>query len=147
MVPTGRTSSINSSGISGTRMTTIIQKVWVSNPVGCNNSSNNNNSSSSNNPCNRGKQFKTTIPAAWVSILSTTPCINNNCSSSNRCRCSLNYSNNNICCSNPRIGIMSWRLSPFSRVLDHHNRHFLGHRHVVIRFGQSQHVSLIVAAV
>jgi hypothetical protein len=32
-------------------------------------------------------------------------------------------------------------------VLVHHNRHFPGRRHVVIRSGQSRHVSLIVAAV
>ncbi len=143
MVPTGRTSSISSSGISGTRMTTIIRKVWVSNPAGCSSSNN------TNSPCSRGKQCKITIPAAWVSILSTTTCINNNnnCSSNNSSRCSHNKCSSNICCSRRRTGITSWRRSPFSRVLDHHNRHFPGRRHVVIRSGQSRHVSLIVAAV
>ena len=145
MVPTGRTSSISSSGISGTRMTTIIRRVWVSNPVGCNSSSSNNNNNS--NPCSRGKPCRITIPAAWVSILSTTTCINNNNCSSSRCRCSHNKCSSNICCSRRHTGIMSWRLSPSSPVLDHHNRHFPGHHHVVIQFDQSRHASLIVAAV
>lgn len=139
MVPTGRTSS--SSGISGTRMITIIPRVWVSNPAGCN--------SNSSKQCSRDRLYKTTIRAAWALILSTITCISNNNNNNYSICTSSRFSHNNssICCSNRVTGITSWRPLLFNRVLVRRNRHCLGHHRVAIPFGQSRRASLIVAAV